>query len=74
MEIVGGDKWCRTGNYPCPVLAYLKWKTQCFSFEEIVAETMEDEAKLMNCLKNQLVWDVVCRDEDKNLWCPDNVY
>ena len=72
MKTVGDDNWCHMGNCPCPVLSYLKWKTQCFSFSEIRDETRENETKLMNCLRNQLAWNIVCRDEENDLWCPDN--
>lgn len=72
MGIINEHRWCRNGECPCPVREYVKRQTQCFSFEDIVGETMEDEEKTITCLINQMEYDVVCRDN--GLWCPDNPY
>lgn len=49
----------------------MKQANRCVKASDLAKETGENEAKVLNCLSNLDIRDMVCRDG--NLWCPDNL-
>jgi hypothetical protein len=70
MKFVGNQKWCSEGLCPCPVRMFVERSFHCFSLEEVTKEVREREQKVIVCLRNLEMQDIVCRNG--NLWCPDN--
>lgn len=63
--------WCSEGNCPCPVKIFMQRENRCMKVKNLVMEIRENEAKILNCLNNMNIRDMVC--QDGNLWCPDNL-
>ncbi len=64
--------WCSNGQCPCSVKLFVKQRLSYFSVEEAAEEIGESKKRVLNCLNNLQDWNIVCRDEKRNLWSPDH--